>query len=138
MVSKRQYCVPHSTPEPEIVAMHTAVRTVTILMMELWKPLLPGTKSIVFGDNELMRHVVKTGRNPTIRHLGRTHRVSVAWWHEQYKSGSYECAIRWSQEMAADIFTQAFVVGSHWLEVLDLIGITVINDVKGDEVVNGY
>ena len=34
MVSKQQYCVSHSTPEAEIVAMHTALHTVTIHMME--------------------------------------------------------------------------------------------------------
>ena len=78
MVSKRQSCVSHSTPESEIVAMHTTLRTVTIPMMELWKPLIPGLKVLVFEDNESMLQVMKTGRNPTMLHLGRTHRVSFA------------------------------------------------------------
>ena len=30
-----------------------------------------------------MLFILKTGRNPTIRHLSRTHRVSVAWLREQ-------------------------------------------------------
>ena len=115
------------------MAMHATLRTVTIPMMELWKPLLPGIKSLVFGDNESMLQVLKTGRNPTMRHLGRTHRVSVAWLHEQYKSGLFDFVIRRSEFMAADIFTKACAVSSRWLEVLDLIGIMVINDVKGEE-----
>ena len=108
MVSKRQSCVSHSTPESEIVAMHATLRTVTIPMMELWKPLLPGMKSVVFGDNESMLQVLKTGRNPTMRHLGLTHRVSVAWLHEQFKSGLFDFVIRRSEYMAAYIFYEGF------------------------------
>ena len=84
----------------------------------------------MLGDNVSMLQVMKAGRNPTMRHLGRTHRVSVAWLHEQHRRLLYDFVIRRSQYMAADIFTEAFAVGSRWLEVLDLIGITVVNDVK--------
>ena len=34
--------------------------------------------------------------------------------------------------MAAEIFTKAFAVSSRWLEVLDLIGIMVVDGVKGE------
>ena len=29
--------------------------------------------------------VVETGRNPTMRYIGRTHGVSIAWLHERFK-----------------------------------------------------
>ena len=33
-------------------------------------------------DNQAMIRVVATGKNPTMRYLVRTHRVSVAWLHD--------------------------------------------------------
>ena len=63
--------------------------------------------------------------------------MSVAWLHEQYKSGLYGFIIKRSQEMAADIFTKAFNNGARWREVLDLIGITIIDGTHGVEVEGG-
>ena len=34
-------------------------------------------------DNKAMILIVLSGRNPTMRHLGRVHRVSVQWLHER-------------------------------------------------------
>ena len=38
-----------------------------------------------FVDNQAMIEVVRTGRNPTMRHLGRVHGVSIGFLHEQYR-----------------------------------------------------
>ena len=38
-----------------------------------------------FEDNQAMIRVIETGKNPTMRYLHRTHRVSVAWLHEVFQ-----------------------------------------------------
>ena len=73
-----------------------------------------------------------------MRHLGRTHQVSVAWLHEEYTSGLYAFIIKRSQEMAVDIFTKAFSNSLRWREVFDLIGLTIIDGVPGVEVELGH
>jgi len=83
-VSKRQDCVSTSTPEAELVAGCHALKSVLMPALDVWQILLPAdSPSPVFHeDNQAMIQVVKTGRNATMRHLNRTHRVSVAWLHE--------------------------------------------------------
>ena len=82
-ISKRQGCVSHSTPEAEIVATSYALRMVGLPALQLWHTLLPHTPTIlVHEDNQAMLRVVETGKNPTMRYLHRTHRVSVSWLHE--------------------------------------------------------
>ena len=84
----------HSTPEAEIVAGATALRMVGIPGLELWEALVKMTKGepppkpgkrdgcecpLVFhADNESMIAVCNTGKNPTMRHIGRTHGISIA------------------------------------------------------------
>ena len=62
---------------------------------------------MVHEDNSAMIRVVESGRNPTMRYLHRTHRVSVAWLHEQLSSGrdGVELIYEDTTRMAADIFT---------------------------------
>ena len=36
-------------------------------------------------DNQAMIRVCETGKNPTMRHIGRTHGVSVAWLFERFQ-----------------------------------------------------
>merc|ERR1712004_273133 len=74
-VSKRQTCVSHSTPEAEMVSMNHALRHCGLPCLDLWHVLLP----------QAMIKVVESGRNPTMRYIGRTHGVSVAWLHETFK-----------------------------------------------------
>ena len=76
-VAKRQSCVSSSTPEAEIACGHFALKNV--LLLELWEVLLPrGFTSVLHEDNQAMAQVIKTCRNPTVRHLHRAHRISVA------------------------------------------------------------
>ena len=82
---KRQTCVSHSTPEAGIVAADFALRTSGIPAQQLWNVILGRQAGLVFNeDNHAMIRVCQTGRNPTMRHLGPTHRVSVAWLHERF------------------------------------------------------
>ena len=89
-LSKRQGCVSNSTPEAELVATSHALRIVGCPGLELWQNLLPHAPKMRFlEDNQAMLQCVKSGKNPTMRHLQRTHRVQVGWIHEQYKSGQF-------------------------------------------------
>ena len=70
----------HSTPEAEIVAAETAMRTLGIPAMDLWDFVMNGSLPVEFmEDNESTIAVIKSGKNPTMRHLQRTHDVSVKW-----------------------------------------------------------
>ena len=83
--SKRQGCVSHSTPEAEMVAMGYAMRTTGLPAHSLWEALMPqGHRLYVHEDNQAMLACVRSGRNPTMRYLHRTHRVSVQWLHERF------------------------------------------------------
>ena len=72
--SKRQGCVSHSTPEAEIVAADTALRTLGLPSLSIWKVLARKFSQLLFhDDNQGMIGVVRSGRNPTMRHMERTH-----------------------------------------------------------------
>ena len=83
--SKKQDCVSHSTPEAELVAAAFAIRKEGLPATYVWDTLLqPGqTKrkivTVFHEDNQTMIRAVKSGRNPTMRHMGRTQYVQIKW-----------------------------------------------------------
>jgi hypothetical protein len=122
--SKRQSCVSHSTPEAEIVAGDFSLRMCGLPALDLWHTLLPHKPPIMFHeDNQAMINVVTTGKNPTMRYLRRTHRVSVSWLHERFKGDDITLVYEVSAKMAADIYTKAFTDGAKWDVVCGLINI---------------
>ena len=68
-------------------------------------------------DNQALIAVMQTGRNPTMRHLGRVHRVAIAWMHEIFGHECIDLVYTHSSEMAADVFTKAFVSKEKWIEL---------------------
>ena len=123
-VSRRQTCVSHSTPEAEIVSADLALRHCGLPSFALWWTLLPQKPKLVFHeDNQTMIRVIETGRNPTMRYLARTHRVSVAWLHETFSQQSITLMYEVSSRMCADIYTKAFTDATKWQAVCDLINI---------------
>ena len=58
------------------------------------------------GDNAAMVSVLKSGRNPTMRHLGRTHGVSLTWLKDAIDSGRVDLGYIETDKMAADISTK--------------------------------
>ena len=116
-ISKNQSCVSHSTPEAEIVAADLAIRT--------WDMVLERPTELVFqGDNQATIQIRKTQKNPTLRHLNRTHRVNVSWLCEVFRNlKEVELKYCKTDEMAADIFTKAFTNPIKWNAALNLIGI---------------
>ena len=112
-ISKRQSCASVSTPEAELVAgSHGLVREL-IPTLDMCDKILPvGYDAIFHEDNQAMIRVIESGRNPTMRYLHRTHRISIATLHEiitgQVADTTINCEYTTSAEMAADIFTQGF------------------------------
>ena len=77
------------------------------------------------GDNETMLQVCRTGRNPTMRHLGRTHGISIQWLHDETTKETCELHYIETANMAADIFTKFFpqAKASTWTEARKLINV---------------
>ena len=79
----------HSTPEAEIVAADVAIKREGIPLLTSREVLnnapqhpRPGR---FYEDNETGARVMKTGRPPLMRHLGRTCAVFIALLSEQFK-----------------------------------------------------
>ena len=69
-----------STTEAEIVAGFFALKTVGLPALAMWEHILPGPVTLtVHEDNQAMIRACYTGKNPTMRYLGRVHRISIQW-----------------------------------------------------------
>ena len=136
-VSKRQNCVSHSTPEAELVAASYALRQCGLPAQALWDrmcvPRLPtaaGDPASSFGpslrvlvDNQAMIACVRSGRNPTMRYLGRTRRISVVWLKEVCDAPRVHLAFVESAQQAAGIFAKASTDFVRWTHVCSPIRI---------------
>ena len=101
-------------------------RTEGLPALQLWDMVLERSTKLVFQeDNQATIQILKTQKNPTLRHLNRTHRVNVSWLCEVFRNlNEVEFKYCKTDEMAADIFTKAFTNPIKWNAALDLIGIT--------------
>ena len=121
-VSKKQTVVSHSTPEAELVAAEHVLRTVLIPALDLWQLVLGRCpKAIFYEDNQACIQVCNSGSNPTVRHLGRTHRVAVHSLHERFSAGDITMVKVDTKEQRADIFTKPFTNAATWEALMDLI-----------------
>ena len=107
-----------------MVALDFSMRTVGLPYLTLWHTLMPHHPPlVVHEDNQAMIRVMQTGRNPTMRYLGRTHRISVAWLHEVFKDQNQLLVYEESNTMCADIYTKGFSDRLKWRLACDLINI---------------
>jgi hypothetical protein len=124
-VSKRQSCVSHSTPEAEIVAADHGLRTEALPATSLWEVILGRSVKVRFlEDNSAAIRVIETGRNPSMRHMGRTHRVDLAFLHECLNIGHFSIEYCDTKRMAADVFTKAFRNSQKWEHATSLVGLS--------------
>ena len=108
--SKKQQSVSTSTTEAELTTIFHMVRNVAIPAIDLWSTLLHKTIPVnVYEDNQTVNHIIKTGKNQSMRHFERTHRVPVAWLHEIYGRNTFiNLQFAESKDMIADLYTKRF------------------------------
>ena len=123
-LSKRQGCLSHSTPEAEIVAADFAMTRLGLPAITLWRQLGGTNPNFVFyDDNQTMIGVVRTGKNPTMRHLERTYGICIGWMHAIFQEGYVSLAYEVTAKMAADIHTKSFKDSVSWTHACQLINI---------------
>ena len=133
--SKRQGCVSHSTPEAEIVAADFALRTMGVPVVDLWRIVAGREPQIVFhDDNQAMIAVIRSGKNPTMRHIERSHGISIVWMHEMFLLSYIILIYEITSKMAADIHTKAFRDPMAWKRACMLINVLDEKDISGDEI----
>ena len=68
----------HSTPEADIVAADVTLRTMGLPVLSIWETVSSSSPRPLFHDDKQgMIGVVRAGRNPTMRHLERSHGISI-------------------------------------------------------------
>ena len=86
------------------MAADYGLRTDGLPALSLWRVLFPHQPPLQFHeDNQAMICVVFTGKNPTMRYLARTHRVSVAWLHEVCQMKEIRLVYEATRRICADI-----------------------------------
>lgn len=135
--SKRQGCVSHSTPEAEIVAADYALRNLGVPSLRVWDTIVgQGSKITFHDDNQGMIGVMRTGRNPTMRHLERSHGISIVWMHQMFQLDHIDLAYEITARMAADIHTKDFSGAIQWRHACQLINIMPPEDLSCREVLD--
>ena len=106
--------------------------------LALWDIIGPTMMVPMFHeDNQAMILVTMSGRNPTMRHIGRVHRVSVQWLHERIgKHPDNDGTVLFyddTHNMSADIYTKFFSAPDKWDHALHLI-----NVLHADELIDEF
>ena len=118
-------------------------RTVLIPALDLWDIMTPGLQRPRFHeDNQAMILVVMSGRNPTTRHTGRVHGVSVQWMNDRLgphpDSDNVDIFYQDTNFMSADIYTKAFDTAVKWQHACLRINIFKPEDLVPDRLINGF
>ena len=105
----KQSCVLHSALEAELVSADTALRCVGLPFMDLFNIVLQRPIELVFEeDNQTAILTIRKGQSQQMRHMNRTHRVSLRWLHEVLCQPGVAINYCNTTEMAADIFIKYF------------------------------
>ena len=73
-------------------------------------------------DNAAALTIMRTGKNPTMRHLSRTHRINIGFIHEVVQSGQVTVERCRSEDMCSDVFAKNFSNPAKWEHVTENIG----------------
>ena len=108
--SRRQQCVSKSTTESEIVALSDglfgdAIPVQTVLNM-IFDASIP---VVLHEDNQSCIHIINAGYSAKLKHLNRTHKLSIASLSETVASLGYSLTYTDSNDQLADMFTKALV-----------------------------
>ena len=67
--------------------------------------------------------VIRTSKNPTMRHLEYTHGISIGWMHSIFQEGYVSLAYEVIAKIATDIYTKSFKDSVTWTYACQLINI---------------
>ncbi len=81
-------------------------------------------------DNLAMAAAIRSGRNPTMRHLHRTHGIHISWMYDQCMSDQIQVRYVTTTLMAADIYTKAFQDAVKWNNLCEHINIVEQSELK--------
>ena len=120
--SIRQSAVANLTPDAELAALAMAFRAMTIPAIDLWEVLLPvPVTCYVHEDNSACISVVTTGKNPTMRYIGRTQGINIQLLHEVLGTINPDCPCSMvktqSADLVADVHTKGFTKSDEWNHV---------------------
>ena len=73
-----------------MISAALALRTGGFPALDLWEVALTRLDKLdVMDGNQATMHFMKTGRNLALRHVSRTHGVSMYWLHDCYAHGLF-------------------------------------------------
>ena len=124
--SRKQTAVSHSTPEAELVAASAALKGEALPGLDLWEKLL--CRRVVcnfYEDNQAAIQLLRSGKNPSMKHANRTHKISFMSIHETMMNDPKYLRLFYcdTNDMCADIFTKAFTNPDKWDHARRLIGV---------------
>ena len=121
--SDKDAYISHSTPEAEIAAADVTVRTMGLPAFSIWETMTGKSPKLLFHDKQGMIGVVRSGKNPTMRHLERTHGISITSMHEHFKDSNCVRMYEVTSKMAAVIHTKGFKNPPAWKRACMLINL---------------
>ena len=108
--SKKQEATSYSTPEAEMVAGAFCLRTKGLPFLDITDRVLQRSTIIKFlEDNTAMMRVCQTGKNPTMRHLQRTHGSCVSWLHENVTGPNCKMHHCDTTKQCADVYIYIYI-----------------------------
>jgi hypothetical protein len=122
--SKRQSAVAHSTTEAELISLAKGLRETALPLTILLEAVVGSTVLLhVREDNEATIAVVKKGRSVVLRHISKTHRISLRWVAEVMRDPDRRITYVATALQKADGFTKC-------LERLPFIAMLSILNIK--------
>ena len=119
----KQTAVAYSTPEAETVSANEAIWRVGIPALDIWEVALQRKVPLcLIEDNESTVCIIKSGRNPTMRHLSRTQGVIIGWLRDLYKKNLFNVMYSRTESQCADVFTKCFKDLPKWEQAYRMIG----------------
>ncbi len=122
--SKKQTATSHSTMEAEFVSASKMLREHAIPQQILWEVMLKRPVAMtVCEDNESTIAVIESGFSPQLRHLAKTHRISLSVVHDICQPENHvEVEHIGSALQKGDLLTKGLDRVKH-LAALDLVGL---------------
>jgi hypothetical protein len=126
--SRKQSAIARSTPESELASANAAVYGALIPCSELLNKML-GFEVVaqLAEDNSTCEQVLQRGCSPSLRHLARTHKISLAALSESLAERQFEIYHCTTQEMKTDPFTKE-MAPAQWPAALQLLSMKIVKD----------